>query len=183
MPKRTGKLSVVAQPPPVAGLAGAAAAGIEGPAVNGKEADLRIFPEGGLRPIAVMNVPVDDQHAVEPQLGDRRPGRHRHVVQQTKPHGAVGQGMVARRADQAKRLAVLAADDALGGVANARHRLLRHVIRRRADDRVAFDVAAARLGKRPKLVEVGRRVHPRQPPPIARAELRPAALPVQPRLH
>ena len=31
-----------------------------------KKADLRIFPKRGLRAVAVVDVPIDDQHAIQP---------------------------------------------------------------------------------------------------------------------
>ena len=39
---------------------------IEGPAVDREEPDVGILPEGVLSAVAVVHVPIDDQHAVEP---------------------------------------------------------------------------------------------------------------------
>ena len=57
--------------------------------------DLGIVPEERLGPVAVVDVPVDDQHPL--------PGRHQgggghgDIVDQAEAHRPVGQGMVARR--------------------------------------------------------------------------------------
>ena len=50
----------------------------------------------------VMDVEIDDQHAVQPMPPD---GRHRangHVVEETKAHCPVGQCVVPRWADEAQ---------------------------------------------------------------------------------
>ena len=67
LPRRAvvdGQVERRAQPAAAARLVGVARAGIERPAVDREEADLRVFPERGLRAVAVMDVPIDDQHAV-----------------------------------------------------------------------------------------------------------------------
>ena len=47
-----------------------------------------IVPEDLLGAVAVMHVPVDDHHALEPVVRKRVRGRHRDVVEQAEPHRA-----------------------------------------------------------------------------------------------
>ena len=96
---------------------------------------------------------------------DGQPGGHGDVVEQAEAHRVVDHRVVARRADQAQALGVFAADQPLDGVAHAAGRHQGHVVAGRADDRVGLDVAAARLGKGPNLVDVGGRMHPGEPLP------------------
>ena len=42
-----------------------------------KKPDLRVFPKRRLRAVAVMDVPIDNQHAVKLELVDRQPARGR----------------------------------------------------------------------------------------------------------
>src|SRR5689334_15182140 len=44
-----------------------AGARVKRPAVDGKESDPRVFPKSGLRAIAVVNVPIDDQDSIDPK--------------------------------------------------------------------------------------------------------------------
>src|SRR5690349_19977452 len=52
--------------------------------------------------VAVMHVPIDDQHPgdVVPLLSV--PRRYRDVIEQAKPHGAIAFGMVPRRSNRTK---------------------------------------------------------------------------------
>src|SRR6185437_4888194 len=59
--RRQGDIPDVAVPMVVGG----AAAGIPGPLVHGDEVDASIALDQGLCPVAVVYVPVDDEHAVE----------------------------------------------------------------------------------------------------------------------
>ena len=60
--------------------------------------DVRIVPEDLLGPVAVVHVPVDDQHALAE--GGTRGRRDGHVVEEAEPHGAVGRRVVPRGADR-----------------------------------------------------------------------------------
>ena len=70
----------------------------------------------------------------------------------------------------------------LGGVAHAAGRQQGHVVGGGADDRIGLDIAAARLGKGPDLVDVGRGMDAGEPAAVDRLELEAAALGCQPRL-
>ena len=81
-------------------LAGPAGAGVEGPLVERDVEDGRVVPEDRLRPVAVVDVPVDDRDALEAELGLGRPGGDGHVVEEAKAHRAVGRRVVAGRPDE-----------------------------------------------------------------------------------
>ena len=85
-----------------------ARAGIERPAMDRKKADLAVVPEHVLRAVAVMHVPIDDQHAVRARARRCGPRGDGHVVEQAKAHRILRAGVMARRADQAQRRLVLA---------------------------------------------------------------------------
>ena len=67
-----------------------ARARIERPLVDRHVEDGRVVAEDVLRAVAVVDVPVDDRHALEPELGLRRARRDRDVVEEAEPHRAVG---------------------------------------------------------------------------------------------
>ena len=54
-------------------------------------------------PVAVVNVPVEHQHTPDVQPVERMPGRDGHVVEQAEAHRPRRLGMVAGRAQPAKR--------------------------------------------------------------------------------
>ena len=120
-----------------------------------------------------MDVPIDHQDAIEAEFVDRPQRGHGHVVEQAETHGAVEQGVMAGRANQAEGLGVLAGDHSAHGVADAGDGLLGDVKGGGADDRVAFDVSAAGLGQGPDFVDIGLCVEAGQLPPIARLEFWP----------
>ena len=59
----------------------------------------------------MVHVPIDDQDPIESPFVDRKTGSDGDIIQQAEPHGGVGQCMVPRRSNQAKRLVRFAADD------------------------------------------------------------------------
>ena len=74
--RRVGRFRVVPRPAAGAGLVGGAGAGIERVPVDREEADAGVAVEDLLGPVAVVDVPVDDEDAVEPAVA-RRPRRRR----------------------------------------------------------------------------------------------------------
>jgi len=58
--------------------------------VDRKEADARVVVEQILRPVAVVDVPIDDENAVELKLVDGQLCRDGDVAQQAKSHRPVG---------------------------------------------------------------------------------------------
>ncbi len=50
-----------------------------------------------LRPVAVVDVPVDDEHAIEMMVAASVMGRDGHVAEETEAHGAIAERVVARR--------------------------------------------------------------------------------------
>src|SRR5690606_34253510 len=63
---------------------------------------VRVRPEYVLRPIAVMDVEVDDGHAFEPMLLARVEGGDGDDIEQAESHGPHLFGVMARRAHAAK---------------------------------------------------------------------------------
>ena len=74
--------------------------GIQRPLVDRDEQHLRVGVEDVVGPVAVVDVPVEDQHALEPVAVDRVPRGDRHVVEQAEPHRPRDLGVVAGRAMQ-----------------------------------------------------------------------------------
>src|SRR5207244_12649361 len=61
--------------------------------------DVGIALEAVLRPVAMVEVPVDDRHALDAVALE--PGRRdRHVVEEAEAHGAIALGMVPGRAHE-----------------------------------------------------------------------------------
>ena len=170
MPNSIGRLRVAPRPAPRAGFVGRAGAGIERPAVDREEADALVGVEHVLRAVAVVDVPIDDQHAVEPVLVDRDAGGDGHVVEQAEAHRAVGERMVPGRPHEAERRAVLAGEHAVDRVARRAGREPRDVERGGADHGVGIGPTAAALAQ-------CRRWSRRRPPDgrVRSARARPAA--------
>ena len=139
-------------------------------------------PQGGLRAIAVMDAPVDDQHAIEPQFIDGGSRGDGYVVEEAEAHGPARQGVMSRRPDQAQGLGVFAADDAFGRIGNAPGRQHGHLIGGRTDHRIDFHVPAARLRVGPDLIDVRRGMDASEPATVDRRKIEAAALGNQPRL-
>ncbi len=118
-----------------------------------------LVPKAGLRAVAVMHVPIDDKHAIQIQLVERLPCADGDVVEQAKSHRAARQGMMARRAHQAKGLAILARHDTLYRVAHGAGGNPRHVIGAGTARRVLFDPAAALAGKTLDLGDIFQSMH------------------------
>ena len=75
-----------------ADLAGPSGARIEGVLMGRDVQHVGIVPEDRLRAVAVMHVPVHDEHPLAPSRARR--GRHGDVVQQAEAHGAFRQRVV-----------------------------------------------------------------------------------------
>ena len=74
----------------------------------------RIGGEDVLGAVAVMDVEIDDRHALDAMGGQRVRGADRDVVEQAEAHRAVALGVVARRAHGAEGGAAFAAHDEVG---------------------------------------------------------------------
>src|SRR5687767_2043992 len=104
--------------------------------MNRQKADLAVVPKGVLRSVAMMNIPVDDQHSIQLVFARRHARGDRNVVKQAKTHRSVSNGMVPRRPNDAQGLPIFAADNAVYGVANSARGAPRHLVRSAADDGV-----------------------------------------------
>ncbi len=80
---------------------------------------VRVVVENLLRAVAVMHIPVDDQHLRKFVLLLDVAGGDGHIVQQAEPHGPVARGVMAGRADGTKRIVDFTCDDGINGRQNA----------------------------------------------------------------
>src|SRR5215467_12581912 len=71
--------------------------------MGGKVKHGRIRPENFLRSVPVMDIPIDDQYALDtvPRLRVSRADSR--IIEKAKPHGVRNRGMVTRRPDNAER--------------------------------------------------------------------------------
>ena len=93
----------------LAGLHQGAAARVERVLVDRAVEHLRLAGEAVLDAVAVVHVPVDDQHPFITEVPARPAGADGDVVEQAKAHGLVALGMVARGADQVEPVVDLTA--------------------------------------------------------------------------
>ena len=170
-----GQIHRRAQTSPAAGFVFIAGAGIERPAVDRKNAHLRIFPKNGLSSVAVVNVPIHDQHAFDVQFLDGDFGGDRHIVVDAKAHRMREHGMVSRRTNEAQGLLVFAAHEPFGGIANAAGGQSGDFFAGRADGRFLLDFPAARFRQRHDGIDIRRRMDARQSPSRNRLPLGPFA--------
>ena len=82
---------------PLPRFAKSAGSGIVGVLVGGDVEDAGVAFEGVLGAVAVMDIPVQDHQLFQAHLALKSASRHGHVVEETKTHGAVAFGVVARR--------------------------------------------------------------------------------------
>ncbi len=130
---------------------------VQRPLMQGDVEHLAIRQEGGLRPVAVVRVPVDDGDALvaKREQPARRDGD---VVEQAETHRPVRRGVVPRRADQREGYEALQPqferiEDAAQGEQGDLEALSRHV-------RVVVDpFPAAQLGRAADALQVARGVH------------------------
>ena len=137
-----------------------ARAGIKRPAVDGEKTNLFVFPEHCLSAIPMMDIPVDDQDAVERVLGEGGLGADGDVAKEAKTHGVGGQGVMARRPNEADSRFVFALGNTGDGIANGAGGVQGDVVRPLADDGVDLDLSAARRGKFLDAFNVFARVNP-----------------------
>ena len=80
-----------------------------------EKADAAILPKHFLRSIAVMHVPIDDQHAIELMLVDGNPRADGNVAAQAKAHWIFGASVMAGGTDEAQRRLIFTTKDAPNG--------------------------------------------------------------------
>ena len=85
-------------------------------AVQADEQHGRVVLEQVLRAVAVVDVPVEDQNALEVEFVAQRAGGDDDVVEQTEAHRAVALGVVTGRPDRAEGPPQPAASDLPGGL-------------------------------------------------------------------
>ncbi len=98
-----------------AGFVGLAGAGVEGMAVDAEKADLAVVVKDVLGSGSVMDVPIDDEHAVKLLRGAGVGGGDGNVVEEAKAHRLIGQGVVPGRATEDQGDRIIAGADAVDG--------------------------------------------------------------------
>ena len=136
----------------------------------------------------MMDVEIDDQHAIQAELRDRRRRPHGHVVEDAEAHGPARQGMVSRRTHQAEGVGGFPAKHAANGVDHGPGGQQGDVKTGRTAHRVLVKVAAAGAGEGPNLLDVSGLVNAGQAIPVTRLSRQLPALgrqpgPVEVRLH
>ncbi len=136
-----------AQAPTPARLVFQAGPGIERVAMDREERDARVFVKNLLSAVAVVNVPIHDQDAGQPDAlhGVRRP--HGHAVEQAKAHRFGRPGVMARRPDRAKGPAIGPGDHRRDGLDDGARRQSTGKFRAGGDPGVRLDLpASSRFG-------------------------------------
>ena len=64
--------------------------------------DRGIIIERVLRPVAMVDIPIHDQHTAEPMAALEVSGGNRDIIEQAEPHRMVPLGVMARRTDRAE---------------------------------------------------------------------------------
>jgi len=105
-----------AEPRPLTPLTGAAAAGIAALLMHAHIEHAGVAPEDRLGAVAVVHVPVDDQHPLQPVLRLGMAGRQGDVVEDAEAHAPLRLGVVAGWAQGGERPLYAAAE----------HRIHRH---------------------------------------------------------
>ncbi len=88
--------------------------------------------------VAVMDVEIDDRHALE-AMRQRVRGADGDVVEQAEPHRAVALGVVSRRTHRAERVAAFARQHEIGREHRRARRVPRGVERMRVHRRVGIE--------------------------------------------
>jgi hypothetical protein len=139
-----------AVPLTAARVVGCAGPGIQRALVDARVEHRWVLVEDRLGPVAVVDVPVEDQRALDP-VGRARVRRgDGDVVEEAEAHCSVGLGVVAGRPQPAEGEArrTLVAEQPVDGVDGAPSRVQRRLPGARARDGVVVDVAAAALDER-----------------------------------
>ena len=122
------------------------------------EAHRRIPFEDRLRPVAVMHVPIHDDHLALAELLSVA-CREGHVIEEAEAHGAVGEGVMARGPRRPERGRALLSDPALHGREGDARRGERRFPAAGPQDGVGIERATSPRRQRLEGVEVAGRVH------------------------
>jgi hypothetical protein len=108
-----------------------------------------------LRAVAVVHVPIHDEHALDTATLFRVMSGNSHVAEQAEPHRAIAQGVMSRRSHGAERTR-LVIDGHVHRVQDATHGGASSIPRTFAQHRVHFGRTTAGLGHFPDLGDVTR---------------------------
>ena len=144
-------------------LAGRARVGREAAGlVERDRAHRGVVPERRLRAVAVVGVPVDDGHALDPVRGLRVHGRERGVGEDAAAHAVLGERVMARRPHERVGVVELAREHGVDGREARAGGERRDLVRARPDGREEPGVAVPRRGQLGDALEVGRGVEAQQ---------------------
>jgi propanol-preferring alcohol dehydrogenase len=155
---RHGQVDVVALARPRAAVVQAAAAGIQRALVQAHEQHVAARTEDLCGAVAVVDVPVDHEHAADAVLGDRRGGADGDVVEQAEAHRARALGVVAGGSHAAEGDRRLAREQRAHHLARGARGVQRRRPRALADERVGIDRPASGLAQRADALDVLARV-------------------------
>ena len=111
----------------LAGFASEPAAGVPRMLVRAQEHDGAVVVEDVLRAVAMVDVPIDNQHAGEPVLLLRVARADRNVVEDAEAHAARGSGVMARGPHGAEGGVGLLTAHQVDGAQHASHGFGRHL--------------------------------------------------------
>ena len=142
-PDGTGRLTVNPRPSPDPASAAGPVPGYSGDWWIETNSTRSLVVEDVVRPVAVVHVPVDDHHALEPTRVERVLRRERDVVEQAEAHRARRQRVMSRRAMGAERVRRRAVEQQVDHPHRPAGGMQRRLERLRADDRVGVEMTAA----------------------------------------
>jgi hypothetical protein len=118
------------------------------------EMDVRLVLDQRLRPIAVVDVPIDDEDAIQTMPQPGVVGSDGDVSEETEPHRASAERVMPGRANRTKASCRPTIGCHVHGVQDAADGCRGSVPRAGAGDGVGIEVAAARFHYRPHSFEV-----------------------------
>jgi hypothetical protein len=145
--------------PAPADLVDAAGARVEGVLVEGEKEHRGVVVEQVLGAVAVVDVPVDDHHPLDPVPALQVARRHRDVVEQAEAHRPVGLGVVTGRAHAGEPVVDLAGHDRVNQGEHPAGGQAGGVMGGRRHPGVGVEREALVVRARRHLAQVGRVVH------------------------
>ena len=142
-----GEVERVALAGPRADVGERAGAGVDAGLVDAREQHVRARAEGLGGAVAVVHVPVEDEHAARAELGDRELRGDGDVVEQAEAHRTIRFGVVAGRAQRREAGARFAGEQRARQLAGAAGGVQRRAVGGLADVGVRVDRAAAARGE------------------------------------
>lgn len=96
-----------------------------------------------LRAVAMMHIPINDQHPLTRMILERVVGGNRHISEKTKPHRPIPQRMMPRRSHGGEAALRAPVEGHIHTIEHASRTRRRRIPRSLADDRVRIEPTAA----------------------------------------